>query len=221
MKLFTINTINNFMDLIYNPFAKPFLEENPDITITNIMDDSLLKDTLNAGEVTKATYMKIYNYAQAAIVDGADGIVVTCTSINEATSKLKDILTVPIINIEEPVATMAVKNGTRIGVIGTIPTSPIAIGRTIVQKAKEMNKEIEIVNHVVDGAFDVLCAGDRDKHDEMICASLYDFAKTVDVVVFAQISMSLLKHEPVETPIYKVGKTGFEQMRDMLKNKDN
>ena len=88
MKLFTINTINNFMDLIYNPFAKPFLEENPDITITNIMDDSLLKDTLNAGEVTKATYMKIYNYAQAAIVDGADGIVVTCTSINEATSKL-------------------------------------------------------------------------------------------------------------------------------------
>ena len=28
-KLCLIHTINKFMDIIYNPFAKPFLEENP------------------------------------------------------------------------------------------------------------------------------------------------------------------------------------------------
>ena len=43
--LYTINTVNNFMDIIYNPFGKPFAEANPDIEVYNIMDDSLLVDT--------------------------------------------------------------------------------------------------------------------------------------------------------------------------------
>ena len=44
-KLYTINTVNNFMDIIFNPFGKPFAEANPDYEVYNIMDDSLLPDT--------------------------------------------------------------------------------------------------------------------------------------------------------------------------------
>ena len=40
--LYTINTVNNFMDIIFNPFGKPFANANPDIEVYNIMDDSLL-----------------------------------------------------------------------------------------------------------------------------------------------------------------------------------
>ena len=32
--LYTINTVNNFMDIIYNPFGKPFAEANPDMKCT-------------------------------------------------------------------------------------------------------------------------------------------------------------------------------------------
>ncbi|MFI3238374.1 MAG: aspartate/glutamate racemase family protein [Lachnospiraceae bacterium] len=216
MKIFTINTVNNFMELIYNPFGKPFVEENPDVQVHNIMDDSLLSETLGNGGVTNDVCMRMLSYAQSAQLCGADGIIVTCTSVNEATERIKKFVNIPMINIEEPVAEMAVENGVKIGVMGTIPTSPIAIGRTIIQKAKEANKEIEIVNCVVDGAFDILCAGDRDKHDEMVCEAMYQLAKEVDVIVFAQISMSLLKHEPIEIPLYKVGKTGFEKLKGMI-----
>lgn len=52
MKLVTINTVNNFMDIIYKPFAIPFLGRHPDVDITNIMDDSLLRDTIAAGDIT-------------------------------------------------------------------------------------------------------------------------------------------------------------------------
>lgn len=216
MKIYTINTINNFMDIIYNPFGKPFVEKYDDVSITNIMDDSLLSETLANGGVSKSSLMKIINYAQAAKMAGADGVVVTCTSINEATERIKSFLDIPIINIEEPVAEMAVANGVKIGVIGTIPTSPTAIGRTIKQKALEMNKEIEIVNCVVDGAFDVLCSGDRLKHDEMVCEALYKLAKEVDVIAFAQISMSLLKHDEVDVPLYKIGESGFMKMKKLI-----
>ena len=41
--LYTINTVNNFMEIIYNPFGAPFAQANPDIQVYNIMDDAELR----------------------------------------------------------------------------------------------------------------------------------------------------------------------------------
>lgn len=214
--LYTINTINNFMDIIYNPFGKPFAQANPDIQVYNIMDDSLLLDTRKYGGMTPTIASRMLNYAKAAENSGADGVIVTCTSVNHATKMIRPLLNIPVINIEEPVAEMAAASGKRIGVLGTIPTSPGAISWEIEESAARLGKEIEIVPVVVDGAFDVLQSGDRDKHDEMVCEALYKLAKEVDCVVFAQISMSLLKHEVVEVPVLKIGTSGFEKIKALM-----
>lgn len=214
--LYTINTINNFMDIIYNPFGKPFAQANPDIQVYNIMDDSLLLDTRKYGGMTPTIASRMLNYAKAAENSGADGVIVTCTSVNHATKMIRPLLNIPVINIEEPVAEMAAASGKRIGVLGTIPTSPGAISWEIEESAARLGKEIEIVPVVVDGAFDVLQSGDRDKHDEMVCEALYKLAKEVDCVVFAQISMSLLKHKVVEVPVLKIGTSGFEKIKALM-----
>lgn len=214
--LYTINTVNNFMDIIFNPFGKPFAEANPDIEVYNIMDDSLLVDTRKYNGMTPTIASRMRNYAKAAEASGADGVICTCTSVNHATKMIRPLLNIPMINIEEPVAEMAAKSGKRIGVMGTIPTSPGAISWEIEEKAAEMGKEIEIVPVVVDGAFDVLCAGDRDKHDEMVCEALYKLSKEVDCIAFAQISMSLLKHEPVDVPLFKIGASGFDKIKELM-----
>lgn len=132
---------------------------------------------------------------------------------------IRPLLSIPIINIEEPVAEMAAAAGTRIGVLATLPTSPAAISRVIREKADEMGKEIEIVPAVAEGAFDVLCAGDRIKHDEMVCSALYKLAKEVDCIAFAQITMSLLVHDPVDVPIFKIGPSGFNRIKDLMEGK--
>lgn len=217
--LYTINTVNNFMDIIYNPFGKPFAETNPDIEVYNIMDDSLLVDTRKYNGMTPSIASRMLNYAKAAEASGADGIIVTCTSVNRATKMIRPLMNIPMINIEEPVAEMAAMSGKRIGVLGTIPTSPGAISWEIEEKAAQMGKEIEIVPVVVDGAFDVLCAGDRAKHDEMICEALYKLAKEVDCIAFAQISMSLLKHDPVDVPLFKIGTSGFDKIKELMNRK--
>lgn len=217
--LYTINTVNNFMDIIYNPFGKPFAEANPDIEVYNIMDDSLLVDTRKYNGMTPAIASRMLNYAKAAEASGADGVIVTCTSVNHATKMIRPLVNIPMINIEEPVAEMAAMSGKRIGVLGTIPTSPGAISWEIEEKAAQMGKEIEIVPVVVDGAFDVLCAGDRAKHDEMVCEALYKLAKEVDCIAFAQISMSLLKHDPVDVPLFKIGTSGFDKIKELMNRK--
>ena len=215
-KLYALYTVNNFMEIIYNPFAKPFEEANPDIKIYNIMDDSLLVDTRTYDGMTPKIASRMYNFAKAAEASGAEGIIVTCTSVNQATKIIRPFLNIPIINIEEPVAEMAVEKGKRIGILATLPTSPAAIGRVIQEKADEQGKEIEIINSVVDGAFDVLCSGDRERHDQMVRDALYELAKKVDVIAFAQISMSLLQFDPVEVPVCKIGPSGFERIKKLM-----
>ena len=126
------------------------------------------------------------------------------------------LLSIPILNIEEPVAEMAVRDGKKIGVLATIPTSPKAISDVIREKAHEAGKEIEIVEKVADGAFDALRAGDRDLHDAMVCKALYELVEEVDVIAFAQISMSLLKHDPVKVPVHKIGPSGLNRMKEMI-----
>ena len=214
--LYTINTVNNFMGMIYEPFGKVFEEKNPDVKIYNIMDDSLLVDTRTYNGMTPTIASRMLNYAKAAEASGADGVLVTCTSVNEATKFIRPLMNIPILNIEEPVAEMAVKNGKKIGILGTIPTSPAALGRVVQEKAAELGKEIELVPVVAEGAFDVLCAGDVKKHDEMVCESLEKLAKEVDVIAFSQISMRLIDLPETEVPVYRIGESGFQKIKEMM-----
>ena len=58
-KLFLIHTVNQFRDMIYEPFGVPFAEENKEIEIYNIMDDTLLKETLANGGITNGVCSRI------------------------------------------------------------------------------------------------------------------------------------------------------------------
>lgn len=220
-KLYTINTNEApvFLDVIYNPFLAKFKEENPDIEVINIIDDSLLNDTRKYDGMTPVIATRMLNYARAAEASGADGVLVTCTSVNQATKYIRPLLTIPILNIEEPVAEMCVQNGTRIGVLGTLPTSPGAISRVIQEKADEIGKKIEIIPAIADGAFDILREGNRAKHDDLVRAKVKELAKEVDVIAFAQISMALIdvNENEVGVPVYKIGNSGLEKMKRLMR----
>lgn len=215
-KLYLIHTVNQFMDMIYNPFAKPFLDENEDIEIFNICDDSLLKDTLAAGHLTESVAKRIMYYALSAESNGADAVMVTCTSVNEAAKYARKFVNIPMFNIDEPVARLTVEAGKKIGILATLPTSPIATLRLLQEEAQKQNKEIETVIKVVDGAFDILTSGDRAKHDQLVREALYELAKEVDVITFAQISMSRVEHEDPGVPLFKIGRSGFEEAKQLM-----
>ncbi|MDH8678082.1 aspartate/glutamate racemase family protein [Fusibacter bizertensis] len=215
-KVYLINTINQFMDMIYTPFAVPFLSENPDVEIFNIADDSLLPDTLKEGKLNEKVARRILSYAQAAESNGADCVMVTCTSVNEAAKYARKFVNIPIFNIDEPVAKIAVTTGTKIGILATLPTSPIATLRLLEEEALAQGKKIDATIKVVDGAFDILCNGERELHDQMVSDALKELAKEVDVVVFAQISMSRVVHDDPGVPVLKIGKSGFEEVKRVL-----
>ena len=216
-KLFLVHTINSFMDIIYNPHFKPFLEKNPDVQINNIMDDSLLSETRDNGGITNSVCSRILNYVNSAESAGADVVMVTCTSVNEAAKYARRFSKIPVFNIDEPTVKEALEIGNKIGILATLPTSPMGTIRLINEYAPEMGKNPEIVTKVADGAYDILVSGDRAKHDELVIKALRELAEEVDCIIFAQISMSMLPiPSDLGVPVLKIGEAGMREARRLL-----
>ena len=97
------------MEMMSDPFTKPFIKDNPDIEYFDIADSSLIAETKKAGYATPEVARRMYRYMMAAVDAGADAILITCTSINTVTKKIRDMIPIPVIGIEEPVAKLAVE----------------------------------------------------------------------------------------------------------------
>ena len=219
MKLCTLHTTDKFMEMMSNPFTKPFLKDNPEIEQMDITDSSLIVETQKAGGVTPAVARRMYNYMMSAVDAGADAILVTCTSVNSITKTMRSMIPIPVISVEEPVAEQAVKAGKKIGILSSVATSAEPVKQTILEKAAEAGKEVEVEIIVSDGAFDALNAGDRPLHDDKVRAALEKLVSQVDVVVFAQMSMALVEHPEYDIPVLKFGRISYDAAKEaMLKN---
>jgi Asp/Glu/hydantoin racemase len=130
--------------------------------------------------------------AQAAEAAGADIIFSACSSLGPALDIAALNVGTPVVKVDEAMAILAASTGKRIGVLATVPTTLGPTSDLIQAKADELGNQITIEQKLCAGAFDVLMAGDRPAHDEMVIAQAMELAKNVDIIVLAQASMSRL-----------------------------
>lgn len=162
----------------------------PNVTVFNIVDDSLIKDVIAKNELTKLTARRVVNHVGSAELAGADFILVTCSSIGAAIEAAADLTAVPVLRVDQPMADLAVQTGKRIGVIATLPTTLGPTSDLVNRRAAIAGKEIELTSKLCEGAFEALMSGNTAKHDEMVAKALIELSAKVDVIVLAQASMS-------------------------------
>jgi Asp/Glu/hydantoin racemase len=191
------------------------MERHPDLEIINILDDSLLADTLKVGDMPPEVARRIVSYAYNAELAGADAIMLTCTSVNKASALAKELIKTPIFNIDEPMAKAAVKAGSKIGIIASVPTSPNGTKRLLNEEARKAGKEIELKVVINEDAFSALMAGDTEEHNRIIHMEMDKLAAEVDVIVLGQISLARIEYNPGK-PVFQVGKSGYEEAERIL-----
>jgi Asp/Glu/hydantoin racemase len=162
----------------------------PGVKTFNIVDDSLIKNTIACGELTPATSRRVVNYAGSAQDAGADFILFTCSSIGPAVEMAASLTKVPVLRVDQPMADNAVQTGRRIGVIATLSTTLEPTSDLVKRRAAVAGKEIELVSQLCEGAFDALMSGDMATHDKMVGDALKKLLKQVDVILLAQASMA-------------------------------
>jgi Asp/Glu/hydantoin racemase len=162
----------------------------PGVKTFNIVDDSLIKNTIACGELTPGTSRRVVNYAGSAQDAGADFILFTCSSIGPAVEMAASLTKVPVLRVDQPMADQAVQTGKRIGVIATLSTTLEPTSDLVKRRAAAAGKEIELVSQLCEGAFDALMSGDTATHDKMVGNALKQLSKEVDVILLAQASMA-------------------------------
>lgn len=214
-KLALIHTVTWFNDLIVKPFIGEILQRHPDLEYFNILDDSLLADSVKAGAMTPDVKRRIVNYAFMAENAGADVVMVTCTSVNEAAEHARAMMNIPVFNIDEPMAKEAIKAGTKFGVIASVPTSPNGTKRLLYKAAQEAGKNIDLKVVIKEEAYAALMAGKTEEHNSIIAAEMDKLAKEVDAIVLGQISLARIVHD-CGKPVFQVGKSGYREAERLL-----
>jgi len=169
-----------------------FKEVMPNVRRINIVDDSLLADVMAAGKITQPVTKRMCAYVQAAEASGADAILSLCSSLGPTIDIARPLVNIPVIKIDDPMAEEAARSAKRIGVMATVLTTLGPTVDLIRSKATAMKKELQIEPALVEGAFQILMSGDRERHDRMVAEAAQRLATKVDIIVLAQASMTRL-----------------------------
>ncbi len=171
-------------------FAQLCREKLPGVETFNIVDDSLVKNILEAGGITPAIALRVANYIKSAESSGAEQILVTCSSIGPAVEAGAKLVSVPTLRVDQPMADKAVATGKKIGVVATLSTTLEPTADLILRRATAAGKKIELTSKLCEGAFEALMSGDAATHDAKVAAALKELSQQVDVIVLAQASMA-------------------------------
>ncbi len=209
--------------LISSKSVQPYIDEIiPDVTVVHVVDDTIQNTNFACppGVIPKNNYFKFATYAHFLEEAGVDLIMLACSTFNKAVENALPMINTPLLQIDRPMMDLAVKEGKRIGLLATVPTTVPASKRLLLKAAEDAGKEIEVETVLCSEAFEYIKKGDAKTHNEILLKEIDRLSETCDAIVMAQVSMSAL--EPLLTntkvPVYNSGRTGFERAKEILES---
>ena len=164
----------------------------PDAEVVHFVDSDVLATVVREQGISPQSEARMTHLAQAAEAAGADIIFSACSSLGPALDVAARNVHTPVVKIDEAMALQAARDGDRIGVLATVPTTLEPTSDLIQAAAEEIGRTVTIEQRLCEGAFSVLMSGDRQRHDDMIIEQAADLAEKVDFIVLAKASMSRL-----------------------------
>jgi len=201
-------------------FGELCAELLPEVEVVHMVDESLLKDIIRDKCLGRPTARRAVGHITSAAQAGTDFIVVTCSSIGAAAELGRELVDVPVMRVDEPMADLAVREGSQIGVVATLPSTLKPTAELIKVQAKKQAKEVTVITKLCEGAFDAVISGDNATHDRIVGAGIRELMQQVEVIVLAQASMArVVDNPPVDgrrIPILSSPRLAVERLATLL-----
>jgi aspartate/glutamate racemase len=152
--------------------------------------------------------------------DGADVILNSCSTAGEVADIYSQIVSVPVVKIDEPMLREAARLGANIALIATLSTTLGPSSRAIRRYGQENGRDIKCTEYVDQRAWEALVAGDDKRHNEILLESIRKLdASGFDVIVMAQVSMRALLPDlkDVRTPVLHSFHSGLDLLVETVK----
>lgn len=171
-------------------FSKLIPARLPGVRVFNLLDDSVLPQLRDNGADVTAVLPRWREYARIARDQGADLVLNACSSIGELCDPVGRELGIRIVRVDSAMAAQAVAQAQRVAVVATLASTLGPTTRLLAETARAQSREVQVLPMLVEGAYAALMAGDREKHDDLVAATLARAASEADRVVLAQASMA-------------------------------
>lgn len=154
----------------------------------------ILAEVRAAGYVTPKAASELIGMYMEAVGQGADAILNICSSVGEVADSMQTAaayIGVPIVRIDEEMCREAVRSGSRIAVLATLPTTLEPTRNTLLRCARELGRSIELVDGLLEGAF----GADQEEFRRLLLDAAAKVKERVDVIVLAQGSMAYAEED--------------------------
>jgi Asp/Glu/hydantoin racemase len=175
-------------------FRERMRTQLPDVDCFHSLNESLLQDLLR-GAPQAEVYRRVVEQIMLVADAQPDLIVVTCSSTSPAVDIARGLVSVPVLKIDDAMASQAVRSGQRIGLLCTATSTVEPSSALLRAHAKQQGIEVSIEVLLQAEAYKALMAGDRAAHDEIIEAAAKAMLGKVDVLVLAQASLAHLQEQ--------------------------
>jgi len=205
------------------PAVEKYIQELvPEVEVVHWLDDTIQNTNFacEPGIIPRRNYAKFVQAALSQQEYGVDLILLVCSTFNRAVEYAQPMIDTPLLQIDRPMMDLAVQAGSRVGLLATVPTTVPSSERLLRLAAQEAGRTVEIETRLCSEAFQVLKAGDPEKHNEMLLDEIGHLSDRVDSIVLAQLSMTALEPRLTHTkvPVYNSGRTAFERIRQVLES---
>lgn len=178
----TLNAVNPMMEC---------LSAYAGIKAVNYLDSAILDITRKEGHVTDACMGRMASMLSRACMDGADGIILTCTVFTPYLAAFHALFSVPIVSADAAMMEEAGTAGGKIAMICTFPGTLEPSMRLLRTCCKEHAKNTcTITPYVLADAYEAAQHFDLARHHHVILEKVKELDALYDQIVLAQISMA-------------------------------
>jgi Asp/Glu/hydantoin racemase len=165
------------------PIEASFARLWPDVTLMNVLDDSLSADVARDGRLTSAMTDRFLSLGRYAASTRANAILFTCSAFGPCIEAVaREQAPMPVLKPNEAMIEQAVARGHRIGLLSTFAP-------TLQSMPGEFPTSVQLVPKLAEGALAALDRGDRAEHDRLVAQASRDL-RDCDLIALAQYSLA-------------------------------
>lgn len=201
---------------IVDSVTKTVFDIVPSVQKFDIVDNRIIPVILSSGGLVPKVHRIVANYVRTAEDEGADAVLVTCSSISPCVDTVKPLVSIPVFKIDDPMTDIAVEKASKIGVVASNAATLGPTTDLLLAKAKRKGKTIEVTAELCKGAFEALSRKDTAAHDQLVLEGIKRTAQTTELIVLAQASMARIipqLGDQFKLPILTSLRSGVEQLK--------
>jgi Asp/Glu/hydantoin racemase len=174
------------------PARKAFHDNYPDAELLNILDDGLQEQANRAGGLTPHLTERMKRLINHAVLEGADGVLLTCSMYSSVAQLVAGDLAVPILGPDDAAFAIATAGDYRsILVLASLPAALADVQTRLTAARGRLDTALQIRGAVAEGAF---AAVQADDHAALLAAlsdtATANGAAEVDAILLAQYSLT-------------------------------